>query len=302
MKQEITTFITENFKEQKDFFLKFYGTELPHFYYLYKKAKGCNPSLNFFKALFIFPINSIEHVEYNEYTSTQYFSSARPALFEMKKDVCFGFAPCEAVPIISTLDPFGVDGCGGDFFTSFSSLDEKIYHTWEDYEGFTIIQDTLSSMLERTSPQVRELYQLLLSEHQDKFNSFTHAPIEDQLDIVGIDLDEPTTDLALLIYSDYKKGDIELNYSYDYFEHYFNNPNSEYFHYDNAVAILNSKLAVAFYTLYFARKRKKLKKLLQATEKVKGQNLSTIRSYFERIIDTKWEKQEDIYIEKVDFE
>ena len=300
MKSETEKFIIENFKESKDFLIKFYGTEVPLFYEKYKRAQGCNPSINLFKSLFIFPLHGFEEVKYTS-DRTQYFDAARPSMLEMSDDLFSGLAPCEAVTLISPLNYIGIDGCGGDFFANFSSVDESIYHTWEEYDGFSLIKDTLSSMIERASDPVKELYQLMLVEYKNEIDNFTYCKAEDQFDLVNLEMGLGMSDLALLVYSGYKKNDIHLTYSQDYFEYYLNDPKSEYFNFDNAVSILNSKLAMAYYSFYFARKKKKLKKLLNVTTNVKGQNLKFLRNYFEKIIDIKWEKFEGIYITKEDF-
>ncbi|KAB1155944.1 hypothetical protein F7018_11585 [Tenacibaculum aiptasiae] len=283
MTKNIEQIIKELYPKNADSFIVFFKEELPQHFKQYRDIKGYTPNCNLLKSLFVYSLKQVDSIKLTKDDSPYYFMPELPYAFDIVKADLLGWAPCQSFSILSELDNIGVEGIGGNFFTNFSSLDDSIYYIGKEFDGISKTYDNLTSLINKTK-KTEELFHLIDLEYSCLYKTFQYKEDASNLETNGLFLDNDILNISLQIYTEYYDDEIDMNFSLDFFSSYIEDKKSDYYKYDNVISIINSKLLVAFYILYFSGERKLLKTLLEKTKSAKGQQIKSFQSMFSSIL------------------
>jgi len=265
----------ELFPDDAERLLEYFATKLEYHFKDYKSLKGFTPSENLIKVLFIHCLRggdiNLENgcfVSYLPFCLKHFYYGSISSITEY-----------EVYPMISPLEYIGSDGCGGSYFCDMSNQEDIFYHVWEEFEGISKVEYTLTDILRLRNENAEELYHEvrnefnnLFSDNKPSYTTILEKSYFDKLTHLAVGLS-----LTNSAYMPITKFD----YSYDYFVTYLKDEEGDYFKYDNVVNSINSQLLTAFYQLYFTNHLKELKKLLQLTmRKTKGRIFNSHRDFF----------------------
>ena len=284
MTKKIELIIKELYPENQEVLITFFKEELPFYFKRYQSIKGYNPNENLLISLFIYALNEVDTIKLDKKDNSSYFISELPYAYDIINPELLGWAPCQGLSILSELDTIGVDGLGGNFFANFSAQQDSIYYAQKEFDGISETYDNLTSLINKLGQKSQELFHYIDSEFNYLYEGFKYSEDISSLETNGLFLDNDILNISLQMYSEYYEDEIDMKFSLDFFSHYVEDKKSDYYAYDNIVSIINSKLMVAFYVLYFSGERKLLGELLERTKDVKGQQLKSFHSMFDSIL------------------
>ncbi|MFK7771689.1 MAG: hypothetical protein AB8F94_06100 [Saprospiraceae bacterium] len=290
LSESIQSKTKELFPNDFEKILDFFGSKLDYYFHRYKTINGFSANEKLLKILFLSVLcNEIKFENY-------YYLPDLP--FSLKHNY-FGkiidTTEYEILPLMSPLEYIGSDGCGGKYFMDMSTQDDIFYHVWEEFSALEKMDIKLINLISLIKVGAEELYFEVKNEFRDLLNEYQDSGI---VLIQKTDLDQliPLSVGLSLTNSPYMPK-TTFDYSYQYFEAYLNNEESDYFKYDDTVCSVNSQIIAAFFQLYFSGNKSALNQLVQLTyRKTKGSILNSHRDFFNALLVAETELKDRIIV------